>query len=81
MAENLKTCSCDCMQCSMQQRVYCSAQMTRMNIDTLNAIQESLAQIKELLQKMDKDDDDALFNPLQQQEEENFETETETEAQ
>ena len=73
MAENIKTCSGDCMQCSMQQRVYCSAQMTRMNIDTLNAIQESLAQIKEILQKIDKDDDDTLFNPLQQTEEENQE--------
>jgi DNA-binding transcriptional MerR regulator len=73
MAENIKMCSGDCMQCSMQQRVYCSAQMTRMTIDTLNAIQESLKQIKELLQKIDNNDDNTLFNPMQQSEEENQE--------
>ena len=68
----IKTCTGDCMKCSVQQRIYCSAQMTRNLIDAVNALSMRVAELTERVESINADDSD-VFNPLRI---ENEETET-----
>lgn len=53
------TCSGDCMGCSFQQRVYCSAQISRNNLDILEDIRQRLDRMEK-----SNSEQDALFNPM-----------------
>lgn len=62
--ENTKTCPNDCTRCTPQQRVFCAAQMSRMNIERMDAQEERLERIEDLLKKLAADGG-GVFNPMQ----------------
>lgn len=58
-----KTCSGDCMKCNVQQRIYCSAQMTRNLIEAVNALNAKVDVLAEKVESLSNDDAD-IFNPM-----------------
>lgn len=61
-----KTCSGDCMRCSVQQRAYCSAQMSRNALDILERMERRQAEMMERIEAIEHsgDGDDSVFNPM-----------------
>lgn len=59
MAETIKQCTGDCLKCSFQQQIYCSALRTHAMMGVLENIIQSLEAIKQTLSN------DGLINPLQ----------------
>jgi len=70
--ENQFTCSGDCLKCSFQQRVYCSAQMSRNMLDVLEDIRQRLDRIEKAGAEQE-----GLFNPMNNEVEAEAETEVE----
>ena len=61
------TCSGDCLRCSVQQRIYCSSQMSRNAISMLDAIltsQKSILERFEAMERANRDEDNKIINPI-----------------
>lgn len=56
--QQVKTCTGDCMQCNPAQRVYCSAQMSNIALQRLDALTAEVRALREELK------DKAVFNPM-----------------
>lgn len=65
---NTKTCSGDCMECSPMQRAFCAAQMSRIAIDRIDAMQEAFERIENKVDAL-INDNGGVFNPLGEEKE------------
>lgn len=65
-AQNTFACSGDCLKCTFQQRVYCSAQMSRNMIDMMSVVLKSQEDIVSRLERLEKNgkEQETVFNPM-----------------
>ena len=61
------SCSGDCLKCNFQQRVYCSAQMSRNMLDTLTTVLKNQEDIVSRLERIEKSgvEQSKVFNPME----------------
>jgi hypothetical protein len=62
--QQAKTCTGDCMQCNPAQRVYCSAQMSIIALQRIDALTAEVKALREELK------DKSVFNPMQSEKKE-----------
>lgn len=64
MADNeTKTCPRDCMKCHEGQRLYCAAQMSRMNLERTDALMERFELLEDKVKRLDHGEE-GVFNPM-----------------
>lgn len=64
---NVKACSGDCLMCSMQQRIYCSAQISRNMFEIMNDVREAVDRLTAKLEAMQTPMEETLLNPMVQE--------------
>ena len=64
--QNTFACTGDCLKCNFQQRVYCSAQMSRNMLDTLSVVLKNQEDIVARLERIEKSgaEQSEVFNPM-----------------
>ena len=63
---NVKACSGDCLMCSMQQRIYCSAQISRNMFEMINDTREAVERLEAKVIAMQTPMEETLLNPMVQ---------------
>ena len=61
---NTKTCPKDCMLCHPNQRLYCAAYMSRLNLERMDELQDRMERMEDKMKRMDHADD-SVFNPME----------------
>ena len=63
----VKACSGDCLLCSMQQRIYCSAQISRNMFEMINDTREAVERLEAKVIAMQTPMEETLLNPMVQE--------------
>ena len=61
MEDTIKKCNGDCLKCSMQQQIYCSAQMSNILMGKVTEMEKDIASMKSAMSEKQTDD---VFNPF-----------------
>ena len=68
MENNMKTCPRDCLKCHPNQRLYCAAHMSRMNLERMDEMMERFEKLEDRVKKMEHADE-GVFNPMEETQE------------